>query len=71
MIELTNKIILDDIAEFQKRIHKAKIRLNDLPPGHLPYQAHKKRERARRILEGDLKHVQNLIHIAENSLIDV
>jgi hypothetical protein len=71
MLILTDDDIREDIRGFERRIQDAKDKLAALPEGYLPYQEHKKREKARRVLEDDVAHVRRIIHIAEESLIDV
>jgi hypothetical protein len=65
---LTDAEIKQDILEFKDRISAARQKLADLPAGYLPYPEHKKREKIRRDLEGDIRHVQKMISIAQEAL---
>jgi hypothetical protein len=67
-LNLTDQEILDDIAGFKDRILAAQAKLEDLPAGKLPYKEHQKREKARKVYEADIDHVQRLIEIAEEAL---
>ncbi len=68
---LTNDDIRDDIKAFEERIEVARDKLAGLQEGTLLYRENKKREHARRILHNEILHVQNLIHIATEALVDV
>jgi len=70
MILLTDEELQKDLAGFDRRLQASREKLAALPDGYLPYQEHKKREKTRRILESDRRHIQNLIHIAEEALVD-
>ena len=60
--------IQNDISEYQDRISKAQVDLANLPAGYLPYQEHKKREKVRRDLQAEVKHVQGLIGYAHEGI---
>ena len=64
-MRITVTEIEQDIAEFQARIALAREKLAELPIGHLPYLAHKKREKQTRDLLAEIEHVQRLIEYAE------
>jgi len=68
MKTLTDEDIRRDIAEFQERINTARRKLDQLPTGRLPYWDHRKRERKRAALQNEIKHVEQLISIAEVAL---
>ena len=55
-----------DIQGYQARISATQSKLAGLPTGHLPYTEHKKREKQRRDLQAEIKHVQKLIGYARN-----
>ena len=67
-MDLTISDIQNDIAGFQVRIQKAKAQLAGLPTGRLPYQDHKRREKVRRDLQAEVKHVQGLIGYAHEGI---
>ena len=67
-LQLTDKDILADIREFQKRIQTARDKLAALPEGHLPRKDHKKREKQRLELSTEVKHCTALIGYAEEGL---
>ena len=68
---LTNEELQKDLKGYYERLQITRNKLNNLPVGYLPYQKHKKREKARRILRDEIKHVQILIQIGEEALTDV
>jgi hypothetical protein len=68
MLILTDKDIRAEIRGFEQRIQKAKDQLSVLPVGRLPFKQHKRRERKRRDLHGEIVHVRNLIKILEEAL---
>jgi hypothetical protein len=70
-IELTNEMILDDIAEFQNRIKSAREILAELPTGYLTYPENKNREKQRRDLEAEIRHVQKMMGYAQEALEEV
>ena len=59
-----------DIQEFEARISSARDKLDMLPTGHLPYPDHKKREKQRRDLLAEIKHVQKMRGYAEEATAD-
>lgn len=65
---ITDEVIRNDIAKFEQRIQVARDKLAVLPPTAGTWQARKKLKEKRRILQGEIKHVQGLIRIAEESL---
>ena len=65
---ITDKTILEDIREFEKRIQTAENKLAEIPQGYLPYYVHKKQEEQQRILLAEIAHVKKLIHIAREGL---
>jgi hypothetical protein len=65
---ITDAELKKDLEGFYERLQIARNKLANLPAGHLPYQEHKKREQARRILEDEINHVKRLIGIAEEAL---
>ncbi|MBC8394273.1 MAG: hypothetical protein H8E17_17105 [Deltaproteobacteria bacterium] len=67
-IELTTESILKDIEGYQTRISAAQNKLESLPAGRLPYPQHKRRQKQRRELEGEIQHVENLIRIANEAI---
>ena len=67
-IELTNEMILDDIAGFEQRIETAREKLAELPAGRLPFKEYKIRKRRRRDLESEIEHVKSLIGYATEAL---
>ena len=67
-IQLTPEDIEQDIENFLTRIEQAKAKLANLPTGYFPYSEHKKREKQRRDLQTEIKHVENLIRIAQEGL---
>jgi len=68
MIDLTVHDIEQEIRKFQERISKAKTKLSGLPVGYLPYLEYKKREKQRRDLQADIKHLQQLMSYANESV---
>jgi len=60
IMDLSISDIKNDISEYQERIQTARQKLIDLPAGHLSYPEHKKREKQRRELHADIKHLQQL-----------
>jgi hypothetical protein len=68
MIDLTVHDIEQEMSKFHERISKAKTKLADLPTGYLPYQEYKKREKQRRGLQSDIKHLQQLMSYANESV---
>jgi hypothetical protein len=70
MLILTDEDILQDIENFKKRIQDARGKLDMLPTGHLPYPEHKKREKQRRDLLAEIKHVQKMRGYAEEATAD-
>ena len=65
---LTDQEILEDIQEFKKRITAAREKLSSLPEGHLAYPEKKKREHQRRLLQGEIRHIEKLIGYAAEAL---
>ena len=65
---LTNEMIRSDLAGFQGRLQEARDKISKLPAGYLPYQEHKKREQTRRVLNDEIDHVKNLIHITNEAI---
>ncbi len=65
---LPDQEIKEDIQNYEKRISTAREKLAMLPGGHLPFPEHKKREKQRRELEGEIEHVRNLIKIAREGI---
>ena len=70
MLLLTDEDIQEDIRGFERRIQEARDKFSELPTGHLAYPQHKKREKQRRDLQAEIKHVQGLILIAKEALTD-
>jgi len=68
MLILTDEDILVDIRGFERRIQAAHDKLAALPEGYLPYREHKKREKLRRELQAEIKHVLGLISYARETL---
>lgn len=62
---LTDEELQKDLKGYYGRLQVTRNKLNNLPVGYLPYQEHKKREKARRMLKDEIKHVQKLIHIGK------
>ncbi len=71
MIELSDETILQDIADFKKRIQKAKGQLSELPTAAAAgtWQTRKELQK-RRVLEAEVEHVKKLISIAQEALAD-
>ena len=65
---LTLQEIKEDIAEYEDRIHLAKLNLANLPEGRLPFKEHKKREGQRRDLQAEIEHVKQLIGYAREGI---
>ena len=65
---LTLQEIKEHIAEYEDRIHLAKLNLANLPEGRLPFNEHKKRERQRREYESEIEHCLQLIHYANEGI---
>lgn len=65
---LTDDEIKQDILEFQDRISRRREKLENLPTGRLPYSEHRKREKVRRDLEDDIRHIQKLVQLATEAL---
>jgi hypothetical protein len=68
MLELTDAMILEDIAEFEARIEKARRKLHSLPKGKLPWQEHRKRTLMQRNCICEISHCQKLVEIAMSAL---
>ena len=68
MLILTDQEIKEDIEEFQFRISIARQKIIDLPAGHIPVADHKKREKIRRDLQDDIRHIEKMISIALEAL---
>jgi hypothetical protein len=64
IMKLTTQDIEQDIAAFEARLSAARDKISKLPEGYLPYREYKKREHARRVLNDEIDHVENLIRIA-------
>lgn len=65
---LTDREIREDIAAFQDRTTAAKEKLSNLPGGYLDFKKHKKREKQRRQLEDDIRHLKKLQGYAVEAL---
>ena len=68
-MDLSNEIILKDIAGFEERIAVAQDKLAELK-GQAPsnWKERKKYQAKRREFEGDVVHINNLIAIARSAL---
>jgi hypothetical protein len=67
-MNLTIEDIQRNIAGFQERISKAQTELTALPKGYLPFKQHKRREKQRRDLQAEIKHVNILIGYAKEGI---
>jgi adenine specific DNA methylase Mod len=65
---LTNSELMDDLEGYYDRLQIAKNKLANLPVGYLPIDENEKREKARRVLNDEIRHVENLIKIATEAL---
>lgn len=68
---LTDYEVREDLEGFYERLQITRSKLAELPEGYLPNKEHKKREKARRILNDEIRHVNKLINIAQEALTDV
>jgi len=68
-MDLSISDIKDDISEYQERIQTTRQKLIGLPEGYLPYPEHKKREKQRRELQADIKHLQQLMGYANEGVV--
>jgi hypothetical protein len=64
IMSITIAYIEKDITGFQERIAKAQDQLARLPEGYLEFKQHKAREKQRRDLQGEIKHIEGLIRYA-------
>ena len=69
-MDITIADIEKDIENFKKRIATEQAKLELLPVGFLSYPQHKRREKKRQDLQAEIKHVQELIAIAQEALTD-
>ena len=68
-MDLSNEVILKDIAGFENRIAAARVKLEALPSGQpVSYKERKKQQAKRKACEGEITHVNNLISIARSAL---
>ena len=67
-MSLTVEEIEQDIEAFRARISAAQAKLESLPEGHLAYPEKKKREHQRRLLQGEIRHIEKLIGYAAEAL---
>ena len=65
---LTLNEIREDIAEYEDRIHLAKLNLANLSEERLPLKVHGKRERQRREYESEIEHCLQLIQYANEGI---
>ena len=63
-MDLSISDIKADIAGFKDRIQTARAELSSLPEGFLEFKKHKAREKQRRDLHAEVKHVNILIGYA-------
>ena len=69
ILELTDEMILNDIAGFEDRIAAARVKLAGLQESSPSGWKERKRLKAkRRELEGEVVHIDNLISIARSAL---
>jgi len=68
-MNLTVDEIREDISEYQERISSAREKLSELPEGYLPFKQHKIREKQRRDLQAEIKHVEILTGYAFEGLV--
>jgi len=68
IMNLTVEQIEKDIAGYEARIQTAQAELAVLPEGYLPFKQHKRREKQRRNLQGEIKHVNILIRYAREGI---
>ena len=67
-MSLTVNEIKKDIAEYEDRIHSARLSLHYLPKGKLPYKEHKRCEKLKRKYRGEVKHCEQLIKYANEGI---
>ena len=67
-IELTDKMILEEISELQGKINAARQKLADLPNKFIAYDQHRKRERLRRELTGEIESLKIMISYAKQAI---
>jgi len=70
MLILTNEDIRQDIRRFEQRIQDARDKLSALPETAGTWQARKKLDEKKRILNDEIRHVNKLIDMAREALED-
>jgi hypothetical protein len=65
---ITDKVIKNDIAEFEQRIQAAREKLDALPATAIERKEHKKIKAKRRELKSEITHVKKLIGYAKEAL---
>lgn len=63
-MDLTVDEIKEDIAEYEDRIHLARMNLGNLPEGRLNLKEHKLRQKRRNEYESEIKFCETLISYA-------
>jgi hypothetical protein len=67
-LQLTDEIILSDIAGYEKRIILAKEKLAELPSSADGWKERKKLQDTKRALDADIKHIRQMIGYATEAL---
>lgn len=68
MIQLTDEMILSDIAGYEQRIEMAKQKLSELPLSAVNWKDRKKIQGTKRELEGEITHIRQIIRYANEAL---
>ena len=68
MLILTDADILADIIVFEDKIGAVQAKLDALPADAATWKEKKKLKEKRRALEDEIRHVRNMINIAEEAL---
>jgi len=68
-MELTNEMILKDIAGFRMRIGEAETKISNLPAMPPGWKDRQKLRPQKKRLEDEIRHVNNLIAIAQGALV--
>ena len=67
-LQLTNEMILSDIAGYKQKIKTAKQKLAELPESTASWKERKKLKDKKQALEGDIKHIRQMIGYATEAL---
>ena len=63
-LQLTDEMILSDIAGYEQKIEMAKKKMAELPESAVSWLERKKLKDKKRALESDIKHISHIIKYA-------